>query len=224
MRFFAILLASAATASAAAVGTLNLNATTSSPELEAPWVKWKGPQILGSYNEIDETEMHEAIECLQSEICARRNIPYHGRVRCTIGTSVAYICNYKSTSKADRLSDEAEPGDLDCNAKEMYEAWRQIRIARASYTGWWYTKWGKKTYGFDRRCPDNECDNGWKVGSIGEQCTNIQSNMASLPWLFDHAEPIYHDYTGQYVEDLPDPANNSVPVYFNPWYEGVRPT
>ncbi|KAK3331864.1 hypothetical protein B0T19DRAFT_438745 [Cercophora scortea] len=219
MRFSAILLA--ATASAAAVETLN---ATTSPELEAPDVKWKGPQIFGSYNEIEESEMHQAIECLQAEICGRRNIPYHGRVRCTIGTSVAYICNYKSKSKSDRLSEEAEPGELDCNAEEMYEAWRQIRIARASYTGWWYTKWGKKTYGFDRRCPNNECDNGWKAGSIGEQCTNIRNKIDSLPWLFDYAGDVYNDYTGNYVEDLPDPADNSVPVYFNPWYEGVRPT
>jgi len=55
----------------------------------------------------------------------------------------------------------------------MYEAWRQIRIAKASHTGWWYSERDNKTHSFGRhwRRPDNECDNGWKEGSQGEQCT-----------------------------------------------------
>jgi len=108
----------------------------------------------------------------------------------------------------------------DCSESEMYEAWRQIRIAKASQTGWWYSQRQDKTYGFDRRCPDNECDNGWKEGSVGEQCTNI---VGVKGWLFDYQNEVYPNYTAEYVQYLPEPGDASEPLYFNPWHEGKRP-
>ncbi|CAP61629.1 uncharacterized protein PODANS_4_2270 [Podospora anserina S mat+] len=189
-----------------------------------------GPEIWGSYNEIEDCEMHQAIECLHDQICARRNVPIYGKIRCTIGSSVAYLCNYRK--KGDKFEDEIEAvvregnrkkegGELTCDHREMYEAWRQIRIAKGSHTGWWYDGKGKKTYGFDRRCKDGECDNGWMTGSEWEQCTNIKKS--NNDWLFDYEAPEYLNYTGRFEQHLPDPANDFEPVYFNPWYEGKRP-
>ncbi|KAK4173732.1 hypothetical protein QBC36DRAFT_359276 [Triangularia setosa] len=196
--------------------------------------KDKGPEIWGSYNEIDDCEMNQAIECLYDQICARRNVPVHGKIRCTIGTSVAYLCNYRSAK--DKFEDDCDAtpatvradihrkkqaGDLVCDHSEMYEAWRQIRIAKGSQTGWWYDAKGKKTYGFDRRCKDRECDNGWMVDSEAEQCTNIYKK--NNEWLFDYEAKTYLNYTGRYEQDLPEPGDCDEPVYFNPWQEGKRP-
>ena len=52
--------------------------------------RYKGPEIWGSYNKIEDCEMDQAIECLQDIFCERRNIPYQGKIRCTIGESVAH--------------------------------------------------------------------------------------------------------------------------------------
>lgn len=185
-----------------------------------------GPEIWGSYNEIDDCEMNQAIECLQEQICARRNIPFRGKIRCTIGTSVAYICNYherKDKLPAELLFGSESGGELSCGHSDLYEAWRQIRIAKASQTGWWFDLRGKQTLGFDKRCKNNECDNGWKKGSEAEQCTNIHRKAADDEWLFDFEAVTYPNYTGKYEQDLPEPGDETEPVYFNPWYEGKRP-
>jgi len=50
-----------------------------------------GPEIWGSYNEIVDCDMQQAIECLHKQICERRLVPWQGRIRCTIGASVAYF-------------------------------------------------------------------------------------------------------------------------------------
>ncbi|KAK0701553.1 hypothetical protein B0T21DRAFT_300371 [Apiosordaria backusii] len=192
--------------------------------------KDKGPEIWGSYNEIEDCEMNQAIECLHDQICARRNVPLHGKIRCTIGTSVAYLCNYRT--KFDKMEDEVgalvsegkhkkKGGELACDQSQMYEAWRQIRIAKGSQTGWWYDAKGKKTYGFDKRCKDRECDNGWMIDSEAEQCTNIKKKNNG--WLFDYEARIYPNYTGRFEQDLPEPGDDDEPVYFNPWQEGKRP-
>ncbi|KAK0708043.1 hypothetical protein B0H67DRAFT_494721 [Lasiosphaeris hirsuta] len=173
----------------------------------------QGPEIWGSRNEIDECEMHQAIECLHEQICTRRKVPFEGKIRCTIGSAVAYLCNYESRNNDD--------GQLECSESEMYEAWRQIRIAKASATGWWYDEAGSKTYGFDRRCRDNECDNGWKEGSEGEQCTNIKGGADD--WVFDYESETYPNFTAQYIQALPEPGDESEPIYFRPWHEGTRP-
>lgn len=189
----------------------------------------EGPEIWASHNEIDDCEMQQAIECLHEQVCARRNVPYHGKIRCTIGTAVAYLCNYRpKTRKGSKLSKEekkagVQPGSLSCDQSEMYEAWRQIRIAKASQTGWWYDKWGFRTYGFDRRCPDGECDNGWKEGNEGEQCSNIDNKHEPLPWTFDFSAEMYPNYTAKYAQNLPMPGDDLEPQYFSPWKEGKRP-
>ncbi|KAK4221848.1 hypothetical protein QBC38DRAFT_491221 [Podospora fimiseda] len=185
-----------------------------------------GPRIFATHNEIDDCEMNQAIECLQDQICARRNIPYQGKIRCTIGTSVAYVCNYKHHN--DKMKDKhryggEKGGELWCNHNDMYEAWRQIRIAKGSKTGWWHDKQGKRTFGFDKRCKDNTCDNGWKKDNPAEQCTNIHKKAIKDPWLFDFEAIEYHNYTGKYEQDLPVPGDEKEPVYFNPWQEGIRP-
>ncbi|KAK0644238.1 hypothetical protein B0T16DRAFT_333811 [Cercophora newfieldiana] len=176
-----------------------------------------GPEIWGSHNEIDECEMHQAIECLHSQICVRRKVPYRARIRCTIGSSVAYVCNYKNDFTP---KDHAVENANECDESEMYEAWRQIRIAKASQTGWWYSKKDEKTYGFDRRCPDNECDSGRNEGSEGEQCTNIQGVGG---WLFDYVGERYPNFTAEFIQPLPEIGDLTEPMYFNPWYEGRRP-
>jgi hypothetical protein len=194
---------------------------------------YKGPEIWGSYNTIDDDEMQQAIECLTDQVCARRRVPYHGKIRCTIGTSVAYLCNYLghkdrgdgADDHKDNYNDKDDNhhfGELECSDCDMYEAWRQIRIAQASQTGWWYSSASKRTYGFDRRCANNECDNGWKIGSEGEQCTNIDKSVKT--WLFDFESATYPNYTGKYKRSLPTPGDASEPVYFNPWQQGKRPT
>ncbi|KAK4194261.1 hypothetical protein QBC40DRAFT_213946 [Triangularia verruculosa] len=205
--------------------------------------KYKGPEIWGSYNEIEDCEMNQAIECLHDQICSHRTVPLHGKIRCTIGTSVAYLCNYRGFF--DKIEDEYDDifhhggnakgkakgkakskakkkrGELVCDQSEMYEAWRQIRIAKGSQTGWWYDAAGKKTYGFDKRCKDRECDNGWMRDSEGEQCTNIKKK--NNEWVFDFEASTYLNYTGRFEQDLPEPGDDDEPVYFNPWQEGKRP-
>ncbi len=199
--------------------------------------QYNGPEIWGSYNDIEECDMHQAIECLQTQICGRRKLPLPSKIRCTIGGAVAYMCNYRTRG------DEG----ASCSHEEIYEAWRQIRIGRGSRTGWWYDSQRQRTYGLDRSCRSHEwyvcpnalifffffdernlltqcqhSDNGWKEGSIGEQCTNI--NKPHLPWLFDYIGPTYPNFTANFIQDLPDPEDKTEPVYFNPWEEGRRPT
>ncbi|KAK4191049.1 hypothetical protein QBC35DRAFT_448664 [Podospora australis] len=192
---------------------------------------YKGPEIWGSYNEIEDCEMDQAIECLHEIFCKRRNIPYHGKIRCTINKSVAYICNYRGVkdmiephhvkAKFKGIKEEPAGGELVCDAEELYEAWRQIRIAKGSQTGWWHDAKYKLTLGFDRRCPDHECDNGWKRGSEGEQCTNIKKGKHD--WTFDYEAYVYANYTGKYERVMPEPTDNTQPVDFNPWVEAQRP-
>ncbi|KAK4159300.1 hypothetical protein QBC43DRAFT_222274 [Cladorrhinum sp. PSN259] len=186
-----------------------------------------GPEIFATNNKIEDCEMSQAIECLQEQICNRRNIPHHGKIRCTIGSAVAYVCNYKHHK--DKLPDHQlfggeRGGELACHSADLYEAWRQIRIGKGSQTGWWHDKAGKRTFGFDKRCKSHECDNGWKKGSEHEQCTNIHKKSHKEPWLFDFEAPVYPNYTGKYEQDLPEPGDVTEPVYFNPWFEGKRPT
>ncbi|KAK3395080.1 hypothetical protein B0H63DRAFT_408387 [Podospora didyma] len=183
----------------------------------------QGPEIWGSFNEIDECQMHQAIECLHEEICARRTVPYRGKIRCTIGNSVVYLCNYNTKDKEFEVEGTRKSlrGKASCDQSQMYEAWRQIRIAKSSLTGWWHDSFNRKTYGFDRKCRDNECDNGWKNDSVGEQCTNIRGK--NKPWVFDYEADVYRNYTAQYAQKMPDIHDDNNPVYFNPWFEGQRP-
>ncbi|KAK0615082.1 hypothetical protein B0T17DRAFT_510892 [Bombardia bombarda] len=97
----------------------------------------RGVQIWGSNNDIEECDMHQAIQCLHDNICSWRTVSYHSKIRCTIGRSVAYLCNYKSNKGEDAPRGE-EPGQHSCDVDDFYEAWRQIRIAKNSETGWWY--------------------------------------------------------------------------------------
>ncbi|KAM7183601.1 hypothetical protein V8F33_013476 [Rhypophila sp. PSN 637] len=187
----------------------------------------EGPRIYGSYNEIDDNEMHQAIACIHNEICVRRNIPFDGKVRCTIGYSVAYICNWKDKKKGSQKYSKAwfaektgklPMGSLFCDQSEMYEAWKQIRIARHSQTGWWYDKDGYRTFGFDRSCPKGECDNGWRNGYDGEQCHKNKHKPA--PWTFDYKARQYKFYNHSApFPQLPRPEDYSQPQYFNPWIE-----
>ena len=209
MRHTLLLLAATANLATAAITTRDTLARIS-----------KGPEIWPTFNEIDECEMNQAIECLHDQICARRKVPFHGKIRCTIGSSVVYLCNYKSQHGKDAPKGE-EPGQLACDQEEMYEAWRQIRIAKGSQTGWWYDARGKRTYGFDRSCREGECDNGWKQGSEGEQCSNIDKK--EIDWTFDFVSDIYPNYTAKYIQPLPQLNDESEPMYFNPWQEGKRP-
>ncbi|KAK3384064.1 hypothetical protein B0T24DRAFT_715836 [Lasiosphaeria ovina] len=226
MRWSLVALASIATAG---VVTLDSNLTESDREasLDAkPNPRFGGLEIWGSYNDIDECQMHQAIECLQEQICSRRRVPQYGKIRCTIGNAVAYLCNYqnkKSKEVAEDGSEESTWGELTCASEDMYEAWRQIRIAKTSATGWWYDRHGGRTYGFDRSCRNNECDNGWAKGSEGEQCTNIHAPAEHRNWVFDFVADTYPDFTAQYIEALPELGDPDEPVYFNPWYEGRRP-
>ncbi|KAM7186116.1 hypothetical protein V8F20_011522 [Naviculisporaceae sp. PSN 640] len=199
----------------------------------------EGPEIWGSFNEIDEAEMEEAIECLHEQICNKRNVPHKGKIRCVIGTSVAYMCNYrpKTTEKWRKLFEKlagVSPGSTSCHQLEMYEAWREIRIATDSQTGWWYDKWGFRTYGFDKWCPEGECDNGWKIENPGEQCSNIHvkrwawETKEQPPWTFDYKAEDYANYTGKYEQELPSVGGKGVggqghPIYFAPWVVGRRP-
>ncbi|KAK3938642.1 hypothetical protein QBC46DRAFT_439876 [Diplogelasinospora grovesii] len=176
----------------------------------------QGPEIFGTFNEVDTEEMHQAIQCIADNICNRRAIPKQGKVRCTIGTSVAYICNYRDKRHFDH-------GDLPCSADEMYEAWRQIRIAKGTETGWWYDKPYHQTMGFDKRCKHNQCDNGWEFSNKAEQCTNINTGSFDNPWTFDYEAPVYLNYTGVYAQRMPTPGDPMEPLYFAPWYEGKRP-
>jgi len=216
MRFLSAL-AFASLASAAATSTADPS--------EEKAGRYGGPEIWGSKNAIDDYEMHEAIECLHRNVCSRRKVPYQGKIRCTIGTSVAYLCNYRSNRGEKEDKKDSHPGDLYCSAYEMYEAWRQIRIARSSQTGWWHDKKSKKTYGFDRRCKANECDNGWKIGSEGEQCTNIRKGLFKKEpdWLFDYEADDFVNYTGKYAQKMPAIDDPTEPMYFNPWKEAKRP-
>jgi hypothetical protein len=99
------------------------------------------------------------------------------------------------------VQDAALDNTNECNEDEMYEAWSQIRIAKASQTEWWYSEKDHKTYGFDRGCPDNECDNGCEKDRQGEQCTNI---MGIGEWLFDYSADTYPNYTAEYSQASPE--------------------
>ncbi|KAK0733197.1 hypothetical protein B0T26DRAFT_736185 [Lasiosphaeria miniovina] len=218
-----------ALASAAAAGVIspasNLEPNLGSGDgLGVPW--YGGPEIWGSHNDIDECQMHQAIECLHEQICARRRVPRFGKIRCTIGGAVAYLCNYQTKKSKEVLEDGAEVwtgGELACGVEDMYEAWRQIRIAKASATGWWHDPRGRRTYGFDRSCRANECDNGWAEGSEGEQCTNMHAPKAHHDWVFDFVGDTYPNFTAQHTQALPELGDPNEPVYFKPWHEGRRP-
>lgn len=169
----------------------------------------KGPEVYGTHNKIDECEMHQAIQCLQDKVCSRGDIPEHGKARCTIGCAVAYLCDYRG--KHDR-----EHG---CNVQDAYDAWNQIRVTQNSQTGWIHD--GEFTFGFDRRCKNNECDNGWKRGSEGEQCSNMRDKKAV--WILDHEADEYPGYKGQWEHSLSEVGDKSQPVHWPNWQEGKRP-
>ncbi|KAL2258797.1 hypothetical protein VTK26DRAFT_7744 [Humicola hyalothermophila] len=192
---------------------MRLSAIIASLALLAPFAaaskKKKGPEVYSTHNQINECEMHQAIQCLQDKLCSKGDIPEHGRARCTIGCSVAYVCDYRS--KTDK-----EHG---CDVQDVYKAWNQIRQAKNSPTGWVHD--GEFTWGFDRRCKDNECDNGWKKGSEGEQCTNMRDKNAG--WLLDFEADEYEGYRGQWEQNLLGLGDKSKPLGWPTWQEGKRP-
>lgn len=185
------------------------------PLLAAAHKHNKGPEIWGSHNCIDECDMHQAIYCLQENICSKGDIPEHGKARCTIGKSTAYICDYRG--KHDK-----EHG---CDVHSIYRAWDMIRVHQNSSTGWVHD--GEITYGFDERCKHNECDNGWKQGSEGDHCSNLRDHKKPGPWLCDfEAEscPGYKGYTDKYEHAPAILGDKSDVEYAKQWQQGKRPT
>lgn len=170
-----------------------------------------GPEIWGSKNEIDDCEMHQAIYCLHENVCSKGPLPANSKARCTIGRAVAYICNYRT-----KFDDKGVRRD--CDVADLYDAWRHIRVAQNSSTGWKFD--GEYTAGFDRRCKDNECDNGWKKGSEGDHCTNLRRKT---DWLIDYEGAFYPNYSTKFEVPLPRLGDKTDPIYFTPWRQGKRP-
>jgi len=139
-------------------------------------------------------------------------MPSHSKARCTINDSVAYMCNYRGTY-------DFKGTKRDCDIRELYEAWAWIRVTQNSSTGWYYD--GEWTAGFDRRCKNGECDNGWKKGSEGEQCTNIGGGKKV--WLIDYEGEEYPGYHDRYEERLPEVGDTTSPLKYMPWTQGKRP-
>lgn len=168
-----------------------------------------GPEVWGSHNCVDDCEMHQAIYCLQENLCCKGQIPEHGKARCTVGKSVAYICDYRGK----------HDNDHHCDVHSMYHAWDMIRATQNSTTGWYHD--GEITYGFDQRCKHHECDNGWKEGSQGDMCSNMRNHKENTPWLVDFECDAYPGYKSKWEHEMTTCGDRECVV--RPWQQGKRP-
>ena len=149
-----------------------------------------------------------AIDCL-SEWCQTSDIRPRRKVRCTVGTGIAYVCNYGNHQP--------------CSKREFEEVWAVIRGSE-SLTGLWdHSPWAK-VIGMEQVNRDGYV--GFEtMGSSGGICDNVKHQRWQLdkvlpapqkPAPKNETKGLEGAHQPPSVEEVPEKAPHARPLFNQP--------